>query len=890
VPTADGLREQFLAYFESKGHQRFPGSSLVPKNDPTLLLTGAGMVQFKPYFLGLAAPAVSRAITCQPCLRTLDIERVGRTARHCTFFEMLGNFSFGDYFKAEAIEWAWAFVTQHLKLPKERLWVTVYLDDDEAAGLWQEKAGLPPEKIIRLGKADNFWEIGVGPCGPCSEIYLDRGPAFGCGSSDCQPGCDCERFMEFWNLVFIQFHRDEAGEYHPLEKKSIDTGMGLERLAVIMQGVGNVFETDLLRPVMARVEELSGRRYGASLADDVALRVVTEHARGVTFMAKDGIRPGNEGRGYVMRRLIRRAVRYGRRLGLKGSFLPKVAEGVIERMGVAYPDLVARQAEILSVLSQEEERFQATLEQGMAILADLTDRAAAAGERCLAGEDAFRLYDTYGFPLELTKEIAAEQGFTVDEDGFARALSRQQERARAARGEGGAYLDKSVSVYARLAERLSGEGKAPTEFVGYDCLEEEATVIALLKKDEEITEAPAGAEIEVVLDRTPFYAESGGQVSDEGLIAGEGKRLLVAGVRRPAEELVVHRGRVLEGRLRTGERVRAVVDGERRLATTRNHTATHLLHRALRLVLGEHAAQAGSLVAPDRLRFDFHHHAPVSAAERRAVEQIVNAKVREDLPVTVETTTREEAEARGVDALFEEKYGQNVRVVAIGEFSRELCGGTHLRRTGEIGLLKVVAEGGVAAGVRRIEAVTGRAAEEYLLGRVDLVEAAAERLKVTPELLLDRLERVLRERHELEREVEALRAKLAGGEVEELLAAAGEIGGLRVVAGVIPGLDPGGLREAGDQVRQKLGEGVVLLGSAHEGRALLLAMATPAAQKRGVHAGELVRAAAAAVGGGGGGRPELAQAGGKRPERLAEALAAAEETLRKQVGRSQETE
>lgn len=887
MTSSDHLRELFLSYFESQGHKRLPGASLVPKNDPTLLLTGAGMVQFKPYFLGLAAPPIPRATTCQPCLRTPDIERVGQTARHCTFFEMLGNFSFGDYFKAEAIAWAWEFVTKNLGLPKEKLWVTVYLDDDEAAGLWQEKAGVPPERIVRLGKEDNFWEIGVGPCGPCSEIYLDRGPEFGCGSADCGPGCNCDRFLEFWNLVFIQFHKNEAGEYHLLEKKSIDTGLGLERLAAIMQGVPNVFETDLLRPVLARVEELSGRRYGASDEDDVALRVVTEHARGVTFMAKDGILPGNEGRGYVMRRLIRRALRYGRRLGLTGSFLPQVAEQVITRMGAAYPDLVEQRTAILATLGQEEERFQATLEQGMTMLAGLTATYEARKERRLSGEEAFRLYDTYGFPLELTQEIVAEQGFTVDEAGFAEALAAQRERARAARGEG-AYLDKAAAAYARLAERLAGKGAGPTVFVGYDRLEAEGTVVALLQAGEEVAEAEAGdgAEVEVVLTRTPFYAESGGQVADEGMLAGAAGRVEVTGVRRPVEGLVVHRGRVTEGRLRVGETVQAQVNEERRLATARNHTATHLMHRALRQVLGEHATQAGSSVAPERLRFDFNHFAPVSAEQLRTVERIVNARVREDLPVTVVVTTRKEAEARGAMALFGEKYGKDVRLVEIDDFSRELCGGTHLRHTGEIGFFKIVAEGGVAAGVRRIEAVTGEGAEEFLLSQADLVAATSERLRVTPELLLERLEKLLDERHELGRELEALKSRLAGDEVEDLLGQAKELDGLKVVLGVISGLDPEGLRQAGDKLRQRLGEGVVLLGSAHEGKALLLAMATPGAVARGIHAGNLIKVAAAEVGGGGGGKPEMAQAGGRTPERLPEALAAVGKVLREQVHRA----
>ncbi|MGE5508959.1 MAG: alanine--tRNA ligase, partial [Chitinophagales bacterium] len=871
MTSANALREMFLSYFESQGHQRLPGASLVPKNDPTLLLTGAGMVPFKPYFLGTAKPPYTRVTTCQPCIRTPDIERVGKTARHCTFFEMLGNFSFGDYFKAEAIGWAWEFVTKKLGFDPERLWVSIYLDDDEAAQLWQEKAGVPAERIVRLGKEDNFWEIGVGPCGPCSEIYVDRGEKYGCGSPDCGPACSCDRFLEIWNLVFIQFHKDEAGEYHPLEKKSIDTGMGLERLAVVMQGVDNVFETDIFRPILDKVRDMSGKVYGASPEDDTALRVLAEHTRSVTFMAKDGILPGNEGRGYVMRRLLRRAIRYGRRLGLEGSFMPEVAQVVIDQMGGAYPDLVEKRESILGTLRKEEERFQATLEQGMTILAELTARPEAQKERRLAGEDAFRLYDTYGFPFEVTKEIAEEQGFTVDEEGFQAALQAQRERARAAR-TGGAYLDVSSAFYARLASRLSEEGGVPTLFTGYEALAGKAKILALVQQEEEVSEASEGAEVEVVLSETPFYAESGGQTSDHGLVETLAGRLLVEGVFRPVEGLVVHRGRVTAGRLRVGEEVTTAVDEARRLATARNHSATHLLHRALRLTLGEHATQAGSLVAPERLRFDFNHFAPVTPEQLRTVERLVNARIRENLPVTTTVMGREEAEAAGAVALFGEKYGKDVRVVKMGDFSQELCGGTHVRHTGELGFFKILAEGGVAAGVRRIEATTGEGAERYLTDQDELVHAAAARLKVPPELLLERLEKLLSERQEQAQELDRLRARLAGGEADALVAQAKEIGGLKVVSGVVPGLAPEALREMGDQLRQKVGEGVVVLGSGGEGRALILVMASPAAVKRGVHAGNVVKAAAALVGGGGGGRPEMAQAGGKVPEKLPEAL------------------
>jgi alanyl-tRNA synthetase len=815
-------------------------------------------------------------------LRTPDIERVGRTARHCTFFEMLGNFSFGDYFKAEAIEWAWTFVTSNLGLPKERLWVTIYLDDDEAAALWQEKAGIPAERIVRLGKEDNFWEIGVGPCGPCSEIYVDRGEKYGCGKPDCGPACGCDRYMEIWNLVFIQFHKDEAGEYHPLEKKSIDTGMGLDRLAVITQGVDNVFETDLLKPVLAKVTELSGVDYGRDPEQDMALRVVTEHSRSVTFMVKDGILPSNEGRGYVLRRLLRRALRYGRRINIEGLFLYKVADRVIEIMGSAYPDLVQRRQTILDVIRQEEERFRTTLEQGMNIFNEMSGEVRRKGETTLSGRDAFKLYDTYGFPIELTREIAAEQGLSVDEESFAAAMEEQRERARAARQETG-YLDKESQIYPRVASALTERGVPSSSFVGYDSLEREARVLAILSEGEEIDFADVGTAVEVVLDITPFYAESGGQSADKGLIQGPNGSIAVEDVKKPVQGLIVHRGKVTSGKIVAGEQVLARVDAARRVSTAAHHTATHLLHRALRDLLGEHAQQAGSLVTPERLRFDFSHHAAVNDEQLRAVERMVNARVRENLPVCIEVTSLEEARRLGATALFGEKYGDEVRTVKVGEYSFELCGGTHLARSGEIGLFKIVTEEGVAAGTRRIEAVTGQAALDLVEEQEDVLKGVCDRLKVTPALATDRVEKLLAELKEAEREAGNLRGKLSGTEAERLAGEAESVKGLKIIVAPVPGLDGEGLRTMGDRLRDKIGEGVIILGSPGQEKVAFLVMATPGAVKQGVHAGDIVKAAAQAAGGGGGGRPDMAQAGGKDPARLSDALQAARAKLDAQL-------
>ncbi|MCL4514638.1 MAG: alanine--tRNA ligase [Firmicutes bacterium] len=866
----------FLKFFESKGHKRLPGASLVPKDDPTLLLTGAGMVPFKPYFLGKARPESTRATTCQPCMRTPDIDNVGKTDRHGTFFEMLGNFSFGDYFKEEAIPWAWEFVTEYLKIPGEKLWVTIYLDDDEAFEIWNKKVGVPAERIVRLGKDTNFWEIGVGPCGPCSEIFVDRGPGYGCGEPDCDIECGCDRFMEIWNLVFIQYHKDEAGEYHLLPKKSIDTGMGLERTSAYLQGVTSIMEVDHIQPIVNFIAGLAGTKYGADPKNDVSIRVITDHARGVTFMVKDGILPDNEGRGYVLRRLLRRAARYGRLLGIEGSFLPKVARVVVDQMQGAYPELVERRDYLLKVIAQEEEHFQSTLDQGMSLLSQIIEKVKGRGGREIEGQDAFRLHDTYGFPLELTREIAAEQGLGVDEAGFAGAMEEQRQRARAARQETG-YLGKESAVFTLLGQRLG------TEFVGYDRTEVEGKIVAIARNGQEVAEAASGQEAEIILDATPFYAESGGQVADTGTITGVDGQFKVDQVRKPMEGLFVHKGLVTAGGLRVGDRVLASVYGRDRLATARNHSATHLLHKALKIVLGNHANQAGSLVTPDRLRFDFTHFAPVTDEELFKVEKIVNEMVMANLPITTQVTTLEQAMKMEATALFGEKYGDVVRVVSMGDFSTELCGGTHLKATGQIGLFKILSENGIAAGTRRIEAVTGKGALEEMDAREKALRSLCDRLKVAPENVVERVEKLLADFKDLEREATLFKRKMAVNKVGELLNQAIEVAGVKAVVATVEHMDAEALRDMGDQLRARLGSGVVVLGTAESGKVSLVAMATPDAVSRGVHAGNLLKAAAKVAGGGGGGRPDMAQAGGKDPAKLAAALDTARDLISQQL-------
>jgi alanyl-tRNA synthetase len=875
--TGNEIREGYLKFFESKGHKRLPSASLIPVNDPSILWTAAGMVPFKPFFTGAAKPEYTRVTTCQKCIRTPDIESVGRTARHHTFFEMLGNFSFGDYFKESAIPWAWEFVTEILHLPAEKLWVTIYLDDDEAFEIWHKTVGVPAERIVRLDKDTNFWEIGVGPCGPCSEIYVDLGAARGCGSPDCGVGCDCDRYLEIWNLVFIQFFRDEEGNYTPLASKGIDTGFGLERVASVLQGVPSNFDTDLLREIMDYTAGLFGLEYGREDKVDLALKVIADHCRAITFAITDGALPSNEGRGYVIRRLLRRAARFGRLLGTQDLFLYKVGGAVVRQMGNAYPDLVERKDHVLSVIHSEEKRFSETLALGTEMLNRLMDEAKAQGSSLIPGADAFKLYDTYGFPLELTQEMAEEQGFTVDTDGFSLAMEDQRRRARSARQET-EYISERGALFQALREEI-GE----TNFVGYDALEAKASVQGIFRDGERVKTAAAGEEVEFILDVTPCYAESGGQVGDYGVLTAPGLEVEICEVTKPVENLFVHRGRVISGTLSEHDLVTVQVDIPRRLATCRNHSATHLLHRALKMVLGDHVSQAGSLVDPERLRFDFTHYAAIADSDIRKVEEIVNNAVLDDLPVDVFETSVDEAKAMGAAALFGEKYGERVRVIKMGDFSLELCGGTHLRNTAEVGLFKLVGESSVGAGLRRVEAVTGKGALRYVNDQEEQLAGVARLVKAAPHEAARRVEGLLEHNRALEAEKDALLAKLAGYQVHDMLDRVQEIKGIKVLAAQAAAPDMDSLRSMVDLLRGKIGSGVILLGSAAGDKVNLVAAVTKDLLGAGLHAGKLVKEVAAVVGGGGGGRPEMAQAGGKDPSRLSEALEIAYRVVEGQI-------
>jgi alanyl-tRNA synthetase len=875
--TGNEIRESYLKFFESKGHKRLPSASLIPVNDPSILWTAAGMVPFKPFFTGAAKPDYTRVTTCQKCIRTPDIESVGRTARHHTFFEMLGNFSFGDYFKESAIPWAWEYITEHLHLPVEKLWVTIYLDDDEAYEIWHKVVGVAAERIVRLDKDTNFWEIGVGPCGPCSEIYVDLGVDRGCGSPDCGVGCDCDRYLEIWNLVFIQFFRDEEGNYTPLASKGIDTGFGLERVASVMQGVPSNFDTDLLREIMDYTAGLFGLEYGMENKVDLALKVIADHCRAITFAITDGALPSNEGRGYVIRRLLRRAARFGRLLGAQDLFLYKVGGAVVSQMGQAYPELVERKDHVLSVIHSEEKRFSETLALGTEMLNRLMDEAKVAGSSLITGPDAFKLYDTYGFPLELTQEMAEEKGFTVDTDSFSLAMEDQRRRARSARQET-EYISERGALFQALREEI-GE----TNFVGYDALEAKASVQVIFRDGERVKTAAAGAEAEFILDVTPCYAESGGQVGDYGRLTAPGLAVEIYEVTKPVENLFVHRGRVISGILSEHDLVTIQVDVPRRLATCRNHSATHLLHRALKMVLGDHVRQAGSLVDPERLRFDFTHYAAIADGDIRKVEEIVNNAVLDDLPVDVFETSVDEAKAMGAAALFGEKYGERVRVIKMGDFSLELCGGTHLRNTAEVGLFKLVGESSVGAGLRRVEAVTGKGALRYVNDQEEQLAGVARLVKAAPHEVARRVEGLLEHNRELQAEKDALLAKLAGYQVHDMLDRVKEIKGIKVLAAQAAVPDMDSLRSMVDLLRDKIGSGVIILGSAAGVKVNLVAAVTKDLLGAGLHAGKLVKEVAAVVGGGGGGRPDMAQAGGKDPSRLSEALEIAYRVVEGQI-------
>ncbi len=871
------LRKMFLEFFESKGHLAMKSFSLVPHNDKSLLLINSGMAPLKPYFTGQEIPPRKRVTTCQKCIRTGDIENVGKTARHGTFFEMLGNFSFGDYFKEEAIQWTWEFLTEVVGLDPDRLYPSVYLDDDEAFEIWNKKIGIPAERIFKFGKEDNFWEHGSGPCGPCSEVYYDRGERYGCGKPDCTVGCDCDRYMEIWNDVFTQFDNDGEGHYSELEQKNIDTGMGLERLASVVQDVDSIFDVDTIKALRDHVCRLAEKEYGKEYKDDVSIRVITDHIRSVTFMISDGIMPSNEGRGYVLRRLLRRACRHGRLLGIHKGFLPELAETVIEGSKDGYPELEEKREFILKVITKEEEQFNKTIDQGLGILSDMIAEMEAKNEKTLNGEDAFRLYDTYGFPLDLTKEILEEKELGVDEDGFHACMEVQRKKAREAR-EVTNYMGADVTVYESIDPGVT------STFVGYENLTYESGVTVLTTEDEIVDALSEGQKGTVFVDETPFYATSGGQEADTGYIrTGEGEFKVEDTVKLLGGK-IGHIGVMTKGMIKTGDKVSLEVDAKKRALSARNHSATHLLQKALRTVLGTHVEQAGSSVNEDRLRFDFTHFSAMTAEELKKVEDMVNEQISKGLEVVVKNMPIEEAKRTGAQALFGEKYGDIVRVVNMSDFSIEFCGGTHVKNTSEIMAFKIISESGVAAGVRRIEALTSDGLMKHYAQIEENLKNAAQLLKATPENLADKITHMIAENKSLHSEVEGLKNKMAQEAAGDVMDHVTEVKGVKLLAAQLDGIDMNGLRDLGDQFKAKLGEGVVVLASGNDGKVSLMATVTDGAMKQGAHAGNLVKAIAGCVGGGGGGRPNMAQAGGKNPAGIPDALAKAAEVLESQIG------
>jgi len=870
------LRKMFLEYFESKDHLAMNSFSLVPHNDNSLLLINSGMAPLKPYFTGQEIPPRKRVTTCQKCIRTGDIENVGKTARHGTFFEMLGNFSFGDYFKSEAIAWTWEFLTEVVGLEADRLYPSVYENDDEAFEIWNKEIGIPAERIFRFGKADNFWEHGSGPCGPCSEVYYDRGEKYGCDRPDCTVGCDCDRYMEIWNNVFTQFSSDGNGNYEELTQKNIDTGMGLERLAAAVQDVDSIFDVDTVKALRDKVCEISGVTYKVYEIQDISIRLITDHIRSATFMISDGIMPTNEGRGYVLRRIIRRAARHGRLLGIKGTFLAKLSETVIMESKDGYPELDEKKDFIFNVLTQEENKFDKTIDQGLSILSELIEKAEIDKNKVLAGEDAFKLYDTYGFPIDLTKEILEEKDMTVDEEGFKSCMQEQKEKARAARKVTN-YMGADVTVYEEIDPGIT------TEFVGYDSLTAKS-VISVMTTDTEITDALTEGEVgTIIVDQTPFYATMGGQNADAGRITTADGEFVVEDTIKLLGGKIGHVGHVVKGMLKKGDKVLLAVDEKRRSDTCKNHSATHLLQKALRTVLGSHVEQAGSFVDGDRLRFDFSHFSALSKEEIEKVESIVNNQIAASLPVVTQVMTIEEAKKSGAMALFGEKYGETVRVVKMGEFSTELCGGTHVNNTGSITSFKILSESGVAAGVRRIEALTGNGVAQYYKGIEETLMEAARALKTSPANLVEKIEHLHAEMKSLQSENESLKSKAAKDSLGDVMSQMKEIKGVRYIAARADGVDMNGLRDLGDQLKTKITEGVVVLVSEADGKVNLIAMATDQAMEKGAHAGNLIKGIAGLVGGGGGGRPNMAQAGGKDPAGIDQAIAQVSVVLESQL-------
>ena len=870
------LRKMFLEFFESKEHLAMKSFSLVPRNDKSLLLINSGMAPLKPYFTGAEIPPRRRVTTCQKCIRTGDIENVGKTARHGTFFEMLGNFSFGDYFKHEAIAWSWEFLTEVVGLDPQRLYPSIYEEDDEAFEIWNKEVGIPAERIFRFGKADNFWEHGAGPCGPCSEIYYDRGEKYGCGSPDCTVGCECDRYMEIWNNVFTQFESDGEGNYTELVQKNIDTGMGLERLASVVQDVDSIFDVDTLCALRTKVCELAHTEYKKDEVKDVSIRLITDHIRSATFMISDGIMPTNEGRGYVLRRLIRRAARHGRLLGIEGKFLAALSAVVIEGSKDGYPELEEKKDFIFQVLTKEEEQFNKTIDQGLNILSEMEAAMKVEGKTELSGEDAFKLYDTYGFPLDLTKEILEEKGCTIDEAGFKAAMDEQREKARIARGTTN-YMGADATVYDEIDVNIT------TEFVGYDSLTC-TSKITILTTEDEITEALTEDQRGTVfVEQTPFYATMGGQQGDKGVITLGDAEFKVEDTINLRGGKVGHVGVLTKGMLKTGDVVTLQVCEKYRMNSCKNHSATHLLQKALKTVLGSHVEQKGSLVTPDRLRFDFAHFQSMTAEELAAVEEIVNKEIQAALPVVTEVMSVDEAKKAGAMALFGEKYGEEVRVVSMGDFSKELCGGTHVSNTNVITTFKIISESGIAAGVRRIEALTGDGVFAYYKEIEKKQAEIAAMLKTSPAEIEEKIAHLQAEVKALHSENESLKAKMAQEAVGDVLNQVQDVKGVKLLAVSLTDVDMNGLRDLGDQLKEKLGEGVVVLASVAGGKVSLLAMVTEQAQKAGAHAGNLIKGMAAIVGGGGGGRPNMAQAGGKNPDKVPEALDAAANILADQI-------
>lgn len=877
------LRRMYLNFFESKGHLCMNSFSLVPHNDKSLLLINAGMAPLKPYFTGQEIPPRRRVTTCQKCIRTGDIENVGKTARHLTFFEMLGNFSFGDYFKREAIIWSWEFLTQVIGLDPDRLYPSIYADDDEAFNIWNKEVGVPAEKITRFyrdenGDCDNFWEHGAGPCGPCSEIYYDRGIKYGCGKPDCKVGCDCDRFMEVWNNVFTQFESDGHHNYTELKQKNIDTGMGLERLAVVVQDVDTVFDIDTMKAIRDKICEIAGVEYETDADKDVSIRLITDHIRSVTFMTSDGIIPSNEGRGYVLRRLLRRAARHGRLLGIEGLFLAKLAKTVIDESKDGYPELAEKEEYILKVLTTEEEKFNKTIDQGLAILSDMEDELVKSGSKTLSGENVFKLYDTYGFPVDLTTEILEEKGFSVDEEGFKKAMEVQKQTARNARTETN-YMGADATVYDLINTSIT------SKFVGYDRLVHDSVISVLTTDTMLVDELVEGTEGTIIVDETPFYATMGGQTADVGTITTEdGAVFTVNDTIKLKGGRIGHVGVVESGSFRVGGKVTLKVDEAKRAATAKNHSATHLLQEALRVVLGTHVEQAGSLVTPDRLRFDFTHFSAMTQEELDRVEAIVNEKIAANLDVVTQVMNIEDAKKTGAKALFGEKYGDTVRVVSMGDFSKEFCGGTHVANTGVITAFKIVSESGIAAGVRRIEALTGDGLFAYYKDIEKQLDEAAKQLKCTPAAVNDKIAHLQAEVKALTSENESLKAKAANDALGNVMDNVADVKGMKFLGVKVADVDMNELRNLGDSLKEKLGTGVVVLASSQGAdKVNLIVTATDDAVKKGVHAGNIIKACAAMVGGGGGGRPNMAQAGGKNPAGIDAALEQAKKTLEEQL-------